>query len=94
MTAVIALQRRLLYPVLIAAGAPSALKLPVLLVHETNDELVPMRMAHTLAAHIAGAIVVEDADSGHNDIFAARGFAECIARFSRGEICDALGSAK
>ena len=64
-------------------GKASRLRLPVLILHGRQDEVIPVEMSERLAAAIAGCKLVIDEASSHNDIFGAKGYASLVADFSR-----------
>ena len=55
-----------------AALAP-ALKLPTLIVHGSNDEVIPSSMGRRLSEQIAGARLIWVEGGMHNDLFVAHG---------------------
>jgi hypothetical protein len=55
------------------ASKAAGLKLPVMLIHGTLDEVIPVRMSHELAQRLPSASVHLVEGAHHNDILEARG---------------------
>jgi pimeloyl-ACP methyl ester carboxylesterase len=61
---------------------PQALRSPVLLLHGTNDQIVPITVAHDLTAVIANSTLAELSDAGHGMVITrAENIAARIGRF-------------
>lgn len=70
-----------------AAKAPEV-KLPVLIVHGTRDEVIPVDMGQTLGRLFPQATVRLVDGATHNDVFYAPGVLEELVRFARAEALD------